>query len=59
MKSIEKEAYDALPWYKKVFHKVIHHFTSVEDAYSCRPKKWIYNLVLSIARILTGQNLAR
>ncbi len=45
MKSIEKEAYDALPWYKKVFHKVIHHFTSVEDAYSCRPKKWIYNLV--------------
>lgn len=39
MKSIEKEAYDALPWYKKVFHKVIHHFTSVEDAYSCRPKK--------------------
>lgn len=45
MRKIEKEVYDTLPWYKKLFHGAINHFETVEDAYSERPKKWIYNLV--------------
>lgn len=45
MKVLEQEKYEKLPWYKKIFYDVRYHFTSVEDAYEKRPKKWIYNLV--------------
>ena len=51
MKVLEKEAYTKLPWYKKIFYKVQHHFTSVDEAYKARPKKWIYNLIFIVLRI--------
>ena len=44
-KQISKEDYDKLPLFKKLFYRVEHHFTSVDEAYKARPKKWIYNLV--------------
>lgn len=44
-KRIDEETYKTLPWYKKIFFKVEHHFTTVDEAYKARPKKWIYNLV--------------
>ncbi len=44
-KQISKEEYDKLPFYKKMFYSVEHHFTTVEEAYKARPKKWIYNLI--------------
>ncbi len=44
-KIISQEAYDKLPWYKKIFYRVEKHFATVDDAYKARPKKWIYNLV--------------
>ncbi len=44
-KQLEKEEYDKLPFYKKIFYKVNHHFTTVDEAYKAKPKKWIYNLV--------------
>lgn len=48
MKTLESSAYAKLPWYKKMFYKVQHHFTSVDEAYKARPKKWIYNLVFVV-----------
>ena len=51
MKVLEKEAYTKLPWYKKIFYKVQHHFTSVDEAYKARPKKWIYNLIFIVLLI--------
>lgn len=47
-KYLESSEYNNLPFYKKIFYNVNHHFTSVEDAYSKRPKKWIYNLVFIV-----------
>lgn len=44
-KVVTQEEYSKLPWYKKLFHKVLHHFSSVDEAYKARPKKWIYNLI--------------
>lgn len=44
-KQIEKEEYIKLPIYKKIFYRINHHFTTVDEAYKARPKKWIYNLV--------------
>ena len=29
-------------------HKVQHHFTTIDEAYKARPKKWIYNLVFIV-----------
>lgn len=48
MKTIEENAYTKLPWYKKMFYKVQHHFTTIDEAYKARPKKWIYNLVFIV-----------
>lgn len=48
MKTIEENAYAKLPWYKKMFYKVQHHFTTIDEAYKARPKKWIYNLVFIV-----------
>jgi phosphonate transport system permease protein len=44
-KKIDEEEYQKLPKYKKLIYKVERHFTSVDEAYKARPKKWIYNLV--------------
>lgn len=48
MKTIEENAYTKLPWYKKMCYKVQHHFTTIDEAYKARPKKWIYNLVFIV-----------
>ncbi|MCR5786223.1 MAG: phosphonate ABC transporter, permease protein PhnE [Acholeplasmatales bacterium] len=48
MKYIDYTDYLKLPFYKKPFYKTIPHYGSVEDAYTKRPKKWIYNLVFTL-----------
>lgn len=47
-KQLEKEEYIKLPFYKKIFYRVNHHFTTVDEAYKARPRKWIYNLVFIV-----------
>lgn len=44
-KTIDYETYSKMPFYKRIFYKTIRHFTSIDEAYKARPKKWIYNLV--------------
>lgn len=51
-KYLKEEDYNKLPFYKKCFYGVNRHFTSVEDAYSKKPKKRIYNLIFIV--ILVG-----
>lgn len=46
MKTISCEEYNKLPWFKKPFYSVIRHFTSVDEAYKAKPKKYIYNIIL-------------
>ena len=58
-KQLTLEAYQALPWYKKPFYGILRHFSTVEDAYSARPKKWIYNVIFivvlgDVALVLSG-----
>lgn len=48
MKNIEYDKYKKLPWYKKIFYNTIAHFSSVDEAYKARPKKWIYNTVFIV-----------
>ncbi len=52
MKQLEIEEYKKLPFYKKIFYKINYHFTSVDEAYKARPKKWIYNLVFIAILVL-------
>ncbi len=44
MKALEQTEYEKLPWYKKPFYQVSYHFTSVDEAYKKKPKKWPYQL---------------
>ena len=52
MKNIEYDKYKKLKWYQKPFYSTIKHFSSVDEAYKAKPKKWIYNLVF--VAILVG-----
>ena len=52
-KQLTLEAYQALPWYKKPFYGILRHFSTVEDAYSARPKKWIYNIIFIVVLLGT------
>lgn len=45
MKVLEEIEYRKLPWFKKPFYRVTYHFTSIDEAYKKKPKKWPYQLV--------------
>ena len=51
MKTLVKEEYEKLPWYKKTFYQVAYHFTSVEEAYKKKPKKWPYQIAFWVILI--------
>ena len=53
-KQLTLEAYQALPWYKKPFYGILRHFSTVEDAYFARPKKWIYNVIFIVVLVGTA-----
>jgi len=49
---VDYETYLSLPWYKRIFKRTIPHYKNVEDAYSKRPKYWIFWLIIVAVLVL-------